>query len=231
VICGVEGPAVETSPGCVSGFRIYYFAVVSCRRSGSDRKWCCDRLRRIGSRTRPCTGDAQDARGEAVTGTVGNSPNPWIQADSRGRFGISVSPGRYKISARDDVDGYPDPAYWLNADPTAIFPEVTIGQKDVANLRVVLGKRGGILAGEVIDQTARKPIPNGKVAIVDARNKGAYVEVFADAYGQFQFTVPSKLVLVSATAPRYKAAAFAAGAGVTLSGGEHRQIVFELEHE
>jgi hypothetical protein len=164
-------------------------------------------------------------------GTVGNRPSPWIQADSHGRFKISLPPGRYKIHAKDDVDGYPDPVFLLNTDSTATFPEITVGQKDISDVRVILGKRGGALDGELLDQESRSPVPGGKITISDARNANAYVEVFADASGHFQFTVPTKPLLISAMAAGYKAISFGGGAPVTLIGGERRQIVLELQRQ
>jgi Carboxypeptidase regulatory-like domain len=167
--------------------------------------------------------------GNEQGGTVGNHPSPWIQADSRGRFKISLPPGRYKIHAKDDVDGYPDPVYLLNADSTAIFPEITVEEKDNSYVRVILGNRGGVLVGDLVDKESRDPVPHGKVTISDARNAKAYVEVFADASGHFQFPVPSKPLLLSATATGYSTTRFGGGTELTLAAGERREIVFELQ--
>jgi len=41
-------------------------------------------------------------------GVVGDRPGFWIQADSHGRFSISLPPGRYRVQAKDEIDGYPD---------------------------------------------------------------------------------------------------------------------------
>lgn len=167
--------------------------------------------------------------GNAQGGSVGNRPSPWIQGDSHGRFKIRLSSGSYKIHAKDDVDGFPDPVYLLNSDSTATFPEITVGQNDISDVRVLLGKRGGILVGELIDQDSRGPVPHGKVTITDARNASAYVEVFADDNGRFEFPVPSKPLLLSAAAAGYKTASFGGGTEQTLSGGERREIVLELK--
>lgn len=172
-------------------------------------------------------------RGDGGTGgTVGNRPNPWIQADSRGTFSINLPPGRYKIRAKDEIDGYPDPVYLLNTDPTTRFPEISVEEQDVSGVRVVLGARGGILDGTVQDALTHRPVAQSKVTIQDARNPEAYVEVFADKEGHVQFTVPSKPLRVSATANAYRAFVYEGRREVTLSPGEHRSILLELHsHE
>ena len=163
-------------------------------------------------------------------GIVGDHPNPWIEADDHGRFRINLPPGRYKFLAKNEIDGYPDPIFLLNSDETATFPEVTVSQEHLSGVRVTLGRRGGVLEGELIDQRSREPIPRCKIMIRDARNPDAYVEVFADQAGRFRFAIPSKPVLISATAPGYKTTKIAKSE-LMLSGGEHRSIGLRLEAE
>jgi len=163
-------------------------------------------------------------------GTAGDRINPWTPTDDAGRFSISVPAGRYRIRAKDEANGYPDPSYWLNADATAIFPEISVGAEDVLGVRVVLGLKGGVLSGELIDQASRSPIVRGKITLRDARNPVAFVEVFSDKSGRFQLAIPSKPITISGSAAGYAATNFAGGAEVTLSAGEHREIVVELQH-
>jgi hypothetical protein len=170
------------------------------------------------------------ARGEQG-GTVGDRPNPWVPTDSHGKFRISLAPGRYRIRAKAEADGFPDPVFMLNRDPTARFPEISVERQDVSDVRVILGKRGGVLDGVLLDQDSRKPIPHGKVTISDARAVEAYVEVFADEQGHFEFAVPNKPVRVSATAAGHATAYVDNGKELTLSGGEHRTVELELKPE
>lgn len=161
-------------------------------------------------------------------GVVGDRPNPWIETDEHGRFTISLPEGRYKIVAKNESEGYPDPVFSLNSDPTAKFPEVSVKEQNISNVNVVLGKRGGVLEGELRGQS-ETPIQNGKVTIRDARNPDAYVDVFTNARGEFRFTVPNKPLLIFATADGYQPSRFEAGAEVTLSAGETRTILLQLE--
>jgi len=172
--------------------------------------------------------EAMPRPSDGGSGIVGDRPNPWIQADGHGRFGLTLPAGRYKIRAKDEAGGYPDPVYLLNTDQTANFPEISVGQADISDVRVVLGKRGGVLSGKLLDHSSRAPIFKGKITISDARNPDAYVEVFADAQGNFQFAVPAKPIIVSATAAGYKTSG---GTELTLSGGERRVISLELQHQ
>lgn len=166
------------------------------------------------------------------TGTVvGNTPNPWIAADQSGHFEVALAPGRYRIRGKDEVDGFPDPTFWLNIDPKARFPVISVDNKNVAGVEVVLGSRGGVLLGSVQDADTHTPIAGAKIRLQDARNSYAFVEVFTDGTGHFRYTVRSKPIVISAVERGYKKTAFKAGAEVTLSPGEHREIEFELERE
>jgi Carboxypeptidase regulatory-like domain len=150
----------------------------------------------------------------------------WTQADQEGRFRIALPPGRYEIRAKDEIDGYPDPNFLLSADPHSDFPIITVDSRDIPEVKVTLGTRGGILEGELLDKATRSPVPRGKVTIADARRPAVFIEVFADNEGRFRYAVPNKPVRISASAPRYRIASVEAE--VTLAGGEHRRIVLEL---
>lgn len=152
----------------------------------------------------------------------------WVKTNSEGKFRISLLPGRYQFRAKDETDGYPDPNFLLSADPSAKFPEILVEHADVSGVRVSLGARGGILEGDLRDEATQMFVPKGKVTIRDARNPEALVEVFGDAKGHFQFTVPSKPILISATAPGYTKTSFREE--LTLSAREHRAIIIKLRH-
>ena len=168
--------------------------------------------------------------GNGKGGTVGDRPGTWKQTDDHGRFVLTLPPGRYRVSAKDEAGGYPDPVFMLNSDSTANFPEVSVERGDVSDVRVKLGRMGGVLDGKVSDAKTGDPIPHGKVTIRDARNEGAYVDVFADAGGHFQFTVPIKPLVISASADGY-ATTSTGPAPLILSEGERRNIRLELKHE
>jgi Carboxypeptidase regulatory-like domain len=154
----------------------------------------------------------------------------WIDSDDHGRFEIDLRPGRYIIRAKNPPLGYPDPSFLLCEDPNARFPEIVVGQKEISNVRVILGLKGGVLEGYVRDKLTRELLRGAKITIADSRNPGVFVKVSADKSGSFQFTVPSKPISVSAVAPGYKMAYYATSEELKLSGGTHRSIVIELEH-
>lgn len=164
-------------------------------------------------------------------GTVGSVPNPWIAADSHGSFTVSLAPGRYRIRAKDEVDGYPDPSFWINLDPEARFPEITVGDEKVEGIEVVLGKQGGILSGEIRDDKSREFLVGVKIRIQDAKNPAAYVEVFTNRDGHFQYTIASKPVLISASAQGYRPLGLERGAEITILPGEQREFQLEMGHE
>ncbi|MGA7820380.1 MAG: carboxypeptidase-like regulatory domain-containing protein [Candidatus Sulfotelmatobacter sp.] len=152
----------------------------------------------------------------------------WVQVDSNGRFRITLRPGRYVIRAKEEGEGYPDPSFLLSADNGAVFPEVTVEESNLTGVLVALGARGGILSGELRDNTNQQPIPKGKVTIRDAERRDAFVEVTTNEEGRFRFAVPSKPLQISAAAPGYLASRYGEGRTLILSPGEHRSIVIEL---
>ncbi|MGO9575575.1 MAG: carboxypeptidase regulatory-like domain-containing protein [Terriglobales bacterium] len=163
-------------------------------------------------------------------GTIGHT-NPWIAADSDGRFNLKLPPGRYRIRAKDERDGYPDPSFWVNLDPSASFPEINVGDSEVRGVEVVLGKQGGFLSGTVQDAQTRKPLAGAKIRIQDVTNVNAYLEIFADQAGHFLYTVPSKPILISVAASGYKGKSSQKGLEVDLSPGERRELQLEMERE
>jgi hypothetical protein len=152
----------------------------------------------------------------------------WIQTDDQGRFHMSLLPGRYQMRAKAENDGYPDPNFQLSVDPAATFPEISVALADISGVNVTLGGKGGILVGELRDEVTKKPIV-GKITITDARKPQAFVELFSDQDGHFQFTVPNKPILISATAPGYKTTNFQGRSEAIVSDGERRAIVLELK--
>jgi hypothetical protein len=160
-------------------------------------------------------------------GFVGNLA--WEKADDRGNFSMNLREGRYEIRAKDESEGYPDPNALLSVDPSALFPEVTVSRQDILGVRVKLGPKGGILEGDVRDRVTQSPVPKAKVKICDSKRPGSFVEVFTDRTGHFQFTVPSRSLLISAVAQGYENTRFDKGNTVTLSAGERRSVVLELE--
>jgi len=147
------------------------------------------------------------------------------EADEHGAFTMRLRPGEYIMRAKDEAEGYPDPNFLLSTDPSAKFPRVVIGQSDVSGVRVVLGARGGVLEGRVRDKATGLPIVGAKVTISDARAPAAYVEVFSNKDGAFQFTVPARPVIVSAAATSYEKGR---PEEVALSGGRHVSIEINL---
>jgi hypothetical protein len=96
---------------------------------------------------------------------------------------------------------------------------------------VVLGSRGGIIYGSAQDADTHTPVADAKIRLQDARKSVAFVDIFTNRAGQFQYAVPSKPIVISVTAPGYKPAAAQMGAEVTLAPGERRQIDIELRHQ
>ena len=115
----------------------------------------------------------------------------------------------------------------FSKDPHSDFPIITVDDRELSDVRVKLGAKGGIIEGTLvlIGQTGSH-IEKGKVIIADARNPAVFIEGFANKEGRFQFVVPNKAIRISASAPGYPVVV--AGDWITLAGGEHRNITIEL---
>jgi len=155
----------------------------------------------------------------------------WVHVDEEGRFRLTLTSGRYVIRAKAEADGYTDPSFLLSSDSSVRFPEITVAQADISNIHVVLGMKGGMLAGNLQDEATQQPVPKGKVTIRDARQRDAFVEVSADQNGHFQFTVPNKAIQLIATAPGYRTTYYENGSEIVLSGGEHRSVSIRLSRQ
>jgi hypothetical protein len=174
----------------------------------------------------PVPGAQVDVMALGTSGSVGRPI--WAQTDSNGEFHVLVQPGRYQIRAKDEADGYPDPNFLLSYDSGAKFPEIVVADKSIQGLKVGLGARGGTLEGSIYDEVTRMPIGNAKVTIKDARSPSAYVEVFTNNAGRFQFAVPPKPITLSAIAPGYATAYYQNSETLLLSDGEHRSVSLPL---
>lgn len=152
----------------------------------------------------------------------------WTKADDKGIFHLTLDVGRYEIRAKDEVQGYPDPNVLLSLDPEAVFPEVTVSKEPISGVQVRLGPRGGILEGNVRDETTHRAIGGARITIRDVKRPQAFVDIFSDKAGRFRFTVPSRPLSISVSATGYKTITFQGGQAVTLLGGEHNVISVEL---
>jgi hypothetical protein len=159
-------------------------------------------------------------------GFIGNLH--WVATSDDGTFRLSVSPGRYEIRGKHEAQGYPDPNAMLAVDPKAVFPKVTATAHQEWKTKVRLGDRGGIIEGNVRDSETGRPIPNSKVTIRSRGKPQAFVEVFTDGSGRFSYTVPPKLVVISAVANGY---AQGFETEVRVSGGERGTVDITLQRK
>lgn len=211
---------------CMGGFRCALAVVAVCSSLGAGQEPTVHSVAGV-----VIGADGSKIQGACVIASPsGNSAGSLscIQTDQEGRFTVKLRPGTYLIRARDDRQGYPDPMYLLSSDPTAKFPEIVVGESDISGVTVTLGAKGGVLEGYVRDAESLAPIASAKVTISDARNPAAYVEVFSNKDGHFQFTVPAKPLFVSTMAAGYKRAKTTE---IALAGGENRDLEIELDRK
>ena len=155
----------------------------------------------------------------------------WSKVDEHGAFLLSLLPGRYEIRAKAADDGYPDPNALLSVDGAARFPSISVEHSDLSGIEVRLGKKGGVLRGFLHDGQTKAPIAQGKVTIQDSHNAERFVELFTNSDGYFQFAIPSKPVIILASARAYSPVYFENREPLLLSNGEQREISIELHRK
>jgi hypothetical protein len=76
-------------------------------------------------------------------------------------YGGRCELGKYSVSASKEADGYPnlDDGFYAAADPAHKPTEVTVSVSHLtAAITVHLGRRGGVLAGTIVDALTGKPL-------------------------------------------------------------------------
>ena len=180
----------------------------------------------VDSHGSPVAGASVEAFPIEKTGVGGELS--WTPTEKDGGFRLALRSGHYEIRAKAEKQGFPDPNFLLSSDPSAGFPRISVKAGDVSGVRVTLGAKGGTIEGLLHDGTGQL-LSQGKVTIRDARKPEVFVEVAVDKAAHFEFTVPRKPVLISASAPGYSTTYFGEKEELTLSEGEHRSVVLSLK--
>jgi hypothetical protein len=102
--------------------------------------------------------------------------------DFRGGFQL----GAYKLYSQKDEDGYPDPFKSFYADSKFEVPKVVLSKRhSSATVRVTLGEKAGVVAGQVIDADSGAAT---KALLVFIDEDGNGRNLLAD--GQFRVLLP-----------------------------------------
>jgi Carboxypeptidase regulatory-like domain len=126
-----------------------------------------------------------------------------VKTNARGEFdfrgGFQI--GTYKLYARKDEDGYPDPLKGFYADLKVEAPSVALTEDHrSATVKVKLGDRAGVMAGRVIDADSGAPV---KAFLVFLDGDGNRREILAD--GQYREILPAGkdlILMVTALSPQ-----------------------------
>jgi len=104
--------------------------------------------------------------------------------DFRGRFPFEA----YKLYARKDEDGHPDPLDRFYADSKADVPRVDLtADHPSAVVAVKLGAKAGVLEGRVIDAETGAVL-KARLGFLDGQGNGGGVD--SDAEGKFRALLP-----------------------------------------
>lgn len=112
------------------------------------------------------------------------------KTDGNGAFDFhhSLDLGTYKVYARKDADGYPDPFDGFYSDPKAEAPEIELSQAHPrASVAVKLGPKAATVAGRVVDANTGAGV-KARLGFLDADGHGHSVSV--DGNGDYRIQVP-----------------------------------------
>jgi hypothetical protein len=143
------------------------------------------------------------AKTDFVTGTI-----PVALTDKLGKFTLkSLPPGIYKLSAKKEDDGYPDPesAFHYGRLPANLL-QVTVNENQITqNVIVKTGTRMGVLTINVVNATTKQPIKSSKVTLRRLDNtEFLYITGAYDADGaNKKIPVPSVPFTVEVSTPSY----------------------------
>jgi hypothetical protein len=155
-------------------------------------------------------GSVKDQNGRAVVGAVvyaapqflafdGVKPRS-VKADRNGEFDFrgGFQLGTYKLYSQKDEDGYPDPFSSVYAESKVEVPKVVLTKgHSSATVKVILGEKAGVVAGQVIDAESGAAT---KALLVFIDDDGNRREFLAD--GQFRVLLPPRkdlILMVTAT--------------------------------
>jgi hypothetical protein len=117
--------------------------------------------------------------------------------DFRGGFRL----GAYKLYSQKDEDGYPDPFKSFDADSKFEVPKVVLTKRhNSATVKVTLGKKDGVVSGQIIDAESGAAT---KALLVFIDEDGNRREILAD--GSFRVSLPpgkDLILMVTAMSPQ-----------------------------
>jgi hypothetical protein len=149
----------------------------------------------------------------------------YVETDENGRFIIDrLEWGKYAIFAMKEESEYPDLGASLYSND--IFPTVTIvPQTPLADLRIQLGPKAGILTGSVVDATNGGPL-NARFKLTRAAAPDKWLSTSAPP--NYRLLLPSSTdVLIEVAAPGFKT--WTPAGPLQLHPGEELRLDISLE--
>jgi len=104
------------------------------------------------------------------------------KTDGNGAFDFhrGLDLGTYKVYARKDADGYPDPLDSFYTDPKAAAPQIELSEgHPTAEVAVKLGPKAATVAGRVVDANTGAAV-KARLGYVDADGHGHSVNIDGD---------------------------------------------------
>ena len=123
------------------------------------------------------------------------------ETDNEGKFTVDrLEWGPYRIDAQKESEGYPDTSFDFYSEGRTFTASVSPG-KPVANIRVVIGPKAGVISGSIADAITGAPV-NATFNMRRVRSPNMFIGTSVPP--QFRVLIPPRTeVLVEVHAPGY----------------------------
>src|SRR5436309_7246404 len=91
---------------------------------------------------------------------------PSANTDEKGRFSIKgLMPGRYKVYASKESDGYPEPISTFYMGNSVKVQEIAVSEEQTAEVVVHLAAKAGKIIGKIVDATTAEPVIDARIIL------------------------------------------------------------------
>jgi hypothetical protein len=156
-------------------------------------------------------------------------------SNAEGGFVLSHVPvGLNGVHAQKPESGYPDTTAAIYDDESAPTPKVVVRSGEaITGIIVKLGKKAGLITGQIVDADSSQPIATARIRIAEPDNDRIRMSIGPDPSGRFHLLLPPRPVMLAVKAPGYEPWQFtgpdqAATGTIQLKSGEAKDITVRL---
>lgn len=130
---------------------------------------------------------------------------PFCITNKKGRFSIKgLMPGRYKVYASKEEDGYPLPISTFHMGNSVKVQEIAVSEEQATEVVIHLANKVGKLTGRIVDETTAEPVIDARITLRRVDNPNFFLMTAPNERGSFKILVPSDAFTIEISAPNYE---------------------------